>query len=59
MSLHAAMIILGIALTGWGLAAAHRLKNPLDMLAALAALAGVILGLSGTLLVTVPGFFQG
>ncbi|MEA5114114.1 MAG: hypothetical protein VB050_08790 [Geobacteraceae bacterium] len=59
MFLNAAMIVAGIGLIGWGLPAAHRLKSPLDLLAALAALAGVILGLSGTLLVAVPGFFQG
>jgi hypothetical protein len=53
------MIAVGIGLAGWGLAAAHRLKSPLDLLAALAALAGVIIGLTGTLMVTVPGFFQG
>ena len=55
----AAMIAAGIGLTGWGFAAAHRLKRPFDLLAALTALAGVILGLSGTLLAAVPGFFQG
>jgi hypothetical protein len=56
---HAAMIVLGIGLTGWGFAASHRLGKPLDLLAALAALAGVILGLTGALLVAVPGFFKG
>jgi len=55
----AAMIVVGIALAGWGIAAAHRLKSPLDLLGALGALAGVILGLTGTLLITVPGFFRG
>jgi len=55
----AAMIVAGICLIGWGLPAAHRLKSPLDLLAALAVPAGVILGLSGALLATVPGFFQG
>lgn len=53
------MIVAGICLIGWGLHAAHRLKRPLDLLAALAVPAGVILGLSGALLATVPGFFQG
>jgi len=55
----AAMIVVGIALAGWGIAAVHRLKSPLDLLGALGALAGVILGLTGTLLITVPGFFRG
>lgn len=55
----AALIATGIGLTGWGFAAAHRLERPFDLLAALTALAGVILGLAGTLLATVPGFFQG
>ncbi len=53
------MIAVGIGLAGWGLAAAHRLRSPLDLLAALVALTGVILGLAGTLMATVPGFFQG
>lgn len=55
----AALTVFGICLTGWGVAAAHRLKSPLDLLGALGALAGVILGLTGTVLITVPGFFRG
>jgi hypothetical protein len=53
------MIAAGLALIGWGLPAAHRLKSPLDIAAALAVLAGVILGLVGALLLVVPGFFKG
>ncbi len=57
--LHGIMIVAGVAATAWGLPAAHRLKAPLDILAAVAVLAGVALALLGTLLLTVPGFFQG
>lgn len=57
--LHVAMAVFGIALICWGLPAAHRLKSPLDILAALAVLAGVVTALLGALLIAVPGFFQG
>lgn len=57
--LYLAMIIAGVAAAAWGLPAAHRLPAPRDILAALAVLAGVILALLGTLLLVVPGFFQG
>jgi len=57
--LHGAMIAVGVALVGWGLPAAHRLRSPLDIPAALAVLAGVMLGLLGALLLAVPGFFKG
>ncbi|HEY6874572.1 MAG TPA: hypothetical protein VI298_17775 [Geobacteraceae bacterium] len=57
--LYLAMIIIGVAAAAWGLPAAHRLKPPLDILAAVAVLAGVVLALLGTLLLAVPGFFQG
>jgi hypothetical protein len=56
---HGALIVTGIALISWGLPAAHRLKSPLDCLAALTVLTGVIAGLIGTLLITVPDFFKG
>jgi hypothetical protein len=59
MLFHGALLVAGIALVGWGLPAAHRLKSPLDCLAALAVLAGVIAGIIGTLLLTVPEFFKG
>jgi len=54
-----AMIAAGIAAVFWGLPAAHRLKSPLDIVAALVTLAGVIGALLGALLTAVPGFFQG
>ena len=53
------MIGLGIGAVVWGLPAAHRLKKPWDIAAALLVLAGVILALLGTLLTVVPGFFKG
>ena len=53
------MVLAGIALVSWGLPAAHRLKSPLDILAALAVLIGVLVALLGALLIAVPGFFQG
>jgi len=59
LTLHLAMIGLGIGAVVWGLPAAHRLKKPWDIAAALLVLAGVILALLGTLLTVVPGFFKG
>ena len=53
------MTVAGVVAIGWGLPAAHRLKSPLDVLAALAVLAGVISAVLGTLLIAVPGFFRG
>ena len=55
----AGMVLAGIALICWGLPAAHRLKSPFDILAALAVLAGLAAALLGALLIAVPGFFQG
>ncbi len=54
-----ALAFLGIALVCWGVPAAHRLKSPLDILAALAVLIGVAAALLGALLIAVPGFFRG
>lgn len=54
-----ALIVAGIAAVLWGLPAAHRLKSPLDILAALATLAGLVTALLGVLLFAVPGFFHG
>jgi hypothetical protein len=59
MLLHVLMIAAGFAAICWGLPAAHRLKSPMDIVAALVTLAGVTVALLGVLLVTVPGFFQG
>lgn len=58
-ALHVAMTVAGLALICWGLPAAHRLKKPFDILAALAVLAGVVVALLGALLTAVPGFFKG
>jgi hypothetical protein len=52
------MAVVGLALMGWGLPAAHRLKAPFDILAALAVLIGVAMALLGALLIADPGFFQ-
>lgn len=57
--LYLAMIIAGVAAAAWGLPAAHRQKPPRDIMAAVGVLAGVALALLGTLLLVVPGFFQG
>jgi hypothetical protein len=57
--LHLTMIGFGIGGVVWGLPAAHRLKKPWDVAAALAVLAGVIMALLGTLLTVAPGFFKG
>jgi len=53
------LTVSGIALVAWGLPAAHRLRSPLDILAAAAVLTGVLMGLTGALLLAVPNFFQG
>ncbi|HEY6837700.1 MAG TPA: hypothetical protein VI389_03070 [Geobacteraceae bacterium] len=57
--LYPLMIVAGLVLVVWGLPAAHRLRRPYDILAALAVLVGVIVALLGTLLTAVPGFFKG
>lgn len=59
MPFHLAMVAAGIVAVFWGLPAAHRLKSPLDIVAALVFLAGVVIALLGVLLTVVPGFFQG
>jgi len=53
------IVVAGLALIGWGLPAAHKLRKPLDILAALAVLCGLVLALLGALLTVVPRFFQG
>lgn len=52
------LIIAGMAGIVWGLPAAHRLKSPYDIAAALAVLAGVIATAMGILLTFIPGFFR-
>lgn len=51
------LIILGLAGMIWGLPAAHRLKSPFDIGAAVAVLCGVIAFALGVLLTFIPGFF--
>ncbi len=52
------LIIAGLAGMTWGLPAAHRLKRPLDIAAALAVLCGVVVFALGILLTFIPGFFK-
>jgi len=51
------LIIAGLAGMIWGLPAAHRLKFPYDIGAAVVVLCGVISFAMGVLLTFVPGFF--
>uniref|UniRef100_A0A831UDE6 Uncharacterized protein n=1 Tax=Geobacter metallireducens TaxID=28232 RepID=A0A831UDE6_GEOME len=51
------LVAIGFLAVVWGLPAAHRLARPWDILAAVAALCGLIAMLLGTLLAVVPGFF--
>lgn len=57
-ALHSALIVAGLACIAWGLPAAHRLRRPLDIVAALVVLAGVVAALLGALLAAVPDFFK-
>ena len=52
------LIIAGLAAIAWGLPAAHRLRSPFDIAAALAVLAGVVTVAMGVLLVIIPDFFR-
>ncbi|MBW4054651.1 MAG: hypothetical protein HIU83_04490 [Proteobacteria bacterium] len=51
------LIIAGLAGMAWGLPAAHRLKSPLDIAAAVVVLGGVIVFALGVLLTFIPNFF--
>jgi uncharacterized membrane protein HdeD (DUF308 family) len=51
------LIIAGLAGMAWGMPAAHRLKSPFDIGAAVAVLCGVITFALGILLTFIPGFF--
>ncbi|MEI6206410.1 MAG: hypothetical protein WCP20_06485 [Desulfuromonadales bacterium] len=51
------LIVIGLAGIIWGLPAAHRLRSPYDIGAALAVLAGVIVMVMGVLLTCIPNFF--
>lgn len=53
-----ALIVAGLAAVTWGLPAAHRLKPPFDIGAALAVLCGVVAFAVGILLTFIPGFFR-
>lgn len=52
------VIIAGLAAIAWGLPAAHRLKSPFDIGAAVVVLCGVIAFAMGALLTFIPGFFR-
>ncbi|HIJ95389.1 MAG TPA: hypothetical protein HPP94_06575 [Desulfuromonadales bacterium] len=52
------LVIAGLAGVVYGLPAAHRLKCPFDIAAALAVLAGVVATAMGILLTFIPGFFR-
>lgn len=52
------LIILGLGAVSWGLPAAHRLRPPLDIAAALAVPAGVVMAVMGVLLTAIPDFFR-
>ncbi len=56
--IYIALILAGLALTAWGFPAAYRIRRPWRILAAVAALTGVIATLAGTLLFAVPDFFK-
>ena len=51
------LIIVGLVAITWGLPAAHRMRPPLDIGAALIVLAGVILMAMGVLMTIIPNFF--
>jgi hypothetical protein len=52
------LIIVGLGGICWGLPAAHRLRQPLDIASSLAVLAGVVLTAMGVLLLIIPDFFR-
>ena len=52
------LIIVGLAGIIWGLPASHRLPRPVDIAAALAVLAGVVMMAMGVLLTVIPNFFR-
>ena len=51
------LIIAGLASMAWGFPAAHRLKSPYDIGAAVVVLCGVVVFALGILLTFIPGFF--
>ncbi len=52
------LVIGGLAAIVWGLPAAHRLRSPFDIVAALAVLVGVVAAAMGVLLAIIPDFFR-
>ena len=52
------LIIAGLAAIIWGLPAAHRLRQPLDIAAAMAVLIGLVTTIMGILLTIIPNFFR-
>lgn len=52
------LALAGVAAVVWGLPAAHRLRPPFDMAAALAVLFGIIVATIGILLIFIPNFFR-
>lgn len=52
------LILCGAAAVIWGLPAAHRLRWPLDIAAALAVLVGLLSAIMGLLLLIIPNFFR-
>jgi hypothetical protein len=53
-----ALILAGLTGMLWGLPAAHRLKSPYDIGAAVTVLCGVIVFGLGVLLTFIPAFFR-
>jgi hypothetical protein len=51
------MVAAGGATAAWGIQAAATRRRPVDLIAALAAPAGVLVALAGGVLLFVPGFF--
>ena len=52
------LILAGLGAISWGLPAAHRLRQPMDIAASLAVLAGLVLTVLGVLLLIIPNFFR-
>ncbi len=52
------LVIAGLAGMVWGLPAAHRLKSPYDIGAAVVVLCGVVVFAMGILLTFIPDFFR-
>lgn len=52
------LVFAGLAAIAWGLPAAHRLRFPFGIAAAVAVLAGVVTLAMGILLTIIPNFFR-